>query len=224
MELGYQGINTEMTLCLEKRFIVAIDGLAAAGKGTIAKALSEKFGFFYLDTGLLYRAIASRVLDGNDPIQIARAFDKSLLSASDLRTAEVASMASHVAAIPEVRAALVDFQRDFAHQPGGSVLDGRDIGTVICPTANAKFFITASSEVRAQRRFEELQKVGSKTTYDAVLSDVKERDVRDISRKEAPLKAAKDAHIIDTTKLSIRNSVETVISIVQTVLKNSEEF
>ena len=213
-----------MMLCLEKRFIVAIDGLAAAGKGTIAKALSEKFGFFYLDTGLLYRAIASRVLDGNDPIQIARAFDKSLLSASDLRTAEVASMASHVAAIPEVRAALVDFQRDFAHQPGGSVLDGRDIGTVICPTANAKFFITASSEVRAQRRFEELQKVGSKTTYDAVLSDVKERDVRDISRKEAPLKAAKDAHIIDTTKLSIRNSVETVISIVQTVLKNSEEF
>ena len=213
-----------MMLCLEKRFIVAIDGLAAAGKGTIAKALSEKFGFCYLDTGLLYRAIASRVLDGNDPIQIARAFDKSLLSASDLRTAEVASMASHVAAIPEVRAALVDFQRDFAHQPGGSVLDGRDIGTVICPTANAKFFITASSEVRAQRRFEELQKVGSKTTYDAVLSDVKERDVRDISRKEAPLKAAKDAHIIDTTKLSIRNSVETVISIVQTVLKNSEEF
>ena len=95
---------------------------------------------------------------------------------------------------------------------------------MICPTANAKFFITASSEVRAQRRFEELQKVGSKTTYDAVLSDVKERDVRDISRKEAPLKAAKDAHIIDTTKLSIRNSVETVISIVQTVLKNSEEF
>ena len=133
-------------------------------------------------------------------------------------------MASHVAAIPEVRAALVDFQRDFAHQPGGSVLDGRDIGTVICPAANAKFFITASSEVRAQRRFEELQKVGSKTTYDAVLSDVKERDVRDISRKEAPLKAAKDAHIIDTTELSIRNSVETVISIVQTVLKNSEEF
>ena len=208
-----------MTIGPEKCFIVAIDGPAAAGKGTISRALSNKFGLFHLDTGLLYRAVASKVIEGNDPIEIAKNFDINLLSASDMRTTQVTRMASRVATIPEVRAALFEFQRNFANQPGGSVLDGRDIGTVICPDANVKLFITASSETRALRRFEELKKGGYEISYDVVLSDVKERDERDSFRKEAPLRPANDAHILDTSDLSIRISVEKAISIVQIELK-----
>ena len=213
-----------MKLGLSQRFIVAIDGPAAAGKGTIAKALSKRFNFLYLDTGLLYRAVASKVIAGNDPIKIAKDFDKSFILAPDIRTANVARMASHVAKIPAVREALFEFQREFSNQPGGSVLDGRDIGTVICPEANIKLFITANAETRAKRRFKELQKAGHKTNYKVVLSDIKERDARDASRKEAPLKAAKDAHIIDTTDLNIRTAVETAILLVKSVLKKSEDL
>ena len=207
-----------MALSVAKRFVVAIDGPAAAGKGTIAKALSERFNFCYLDTGLLYRAVASKAIKGQDPIKVAKDFDKRLLSASDIRTADVARMASRVAKIPAVRAALFEFQREFSNQPCGTVLDGRDIGTVICPEANIKLFITASSETRAERRFQELRKAGYETNFNLVLSDIKERDERDSSRKEAPMKAAKDAYIIDTTNLNIRVSIETAISLVQSVL------
>ncbi|NOD36677.1 MULTISPECIES: (d)CMP kinase [unclassified Ruegeria] len=184
-------------------FTVAIDGPAAAGKGTISKAVAAHFGFAYLDTGLLYRAVGRRVLKGVDPVDAAKALTAEELSQGDLRTAEIAQAASKVAVIPEVRAALVDFQRAFARRAGGAVLDGRDIGTVICPNAEVKLFVTASAEVRAERRYLELSAKGADVTREQVLSDVKERDARDAERSTAPMKPAEDAVQVDTTDLSI---------------------
>ena len=196
-------------------FTVAIDGPAAAGKGTISKAVAAHFGFAHLDTGLLYRAVGARVLAGADPVQAALALDTSELDADALRTAAIAQAASHAAAIPDVRAALVDFQRAFAARVGGAVLDGRDIGTVICPDADVKLFITASAEVRAQRRFDELTGKGAATDYATVLADVKARDERDSSRAAAPLVAAENAVLIDTSDLSIDAAVAQAIKVVQ---------
>ena len=188
-------------------FTVAIDGPAAAGKGTISKAIAARFGLAHLDTGLLYRAVGARTLRGFGAVEAAEKLQPDDLQASNLRTAEVAQAASRVAVIAEVRSALTQFQRDFARREGGAVLDGRDIGTVICPEAEVKLFVTASAEVRAQRRFAELQNGGSETTYEQVLADVKARDERDMNRAEAPLKPAADALLIDTSTLSIEDAV-----------------
>jgi len=192
-------------------FCVAIDGPAAAGKGTISKAVAAHFGFAHLDTGLLYRAVGAKVLLGMDPHAAALALSAKDLENTNLRTPEVAQSASRVAVIPEVRAALVDFQRSFAAQNSGAVLDGRDIGTVICPDAHVKLFVTASAEVRATRRFDELLAKGMDVTKGQVLSDVKERDARDASRTEAPMKPADDAILIDTSNLSIDDAVSAAI-------------
>lgn len=185
------------------RFTVAIDGPAAAGKGTISKGVAAHFGFAHLDTGLLYRAVGRRTLEGLNPVDAAQGLAAEELEQRDLRTAEIAQAASRVAVIPEVRAALVDFQRAFARRAGGAVLDGRDIGTVICPNAEVKLFVTASAEVRAERRFLELSAKGADVTRDQVLVDVKERDARDAERSTAPMKPAEDAIELDTTNLSI---------------------
>lgn len=193
-------------------FTIAIDGPAAAGKGTISRAVAAHFGFAHLDTGLLYRAVGVRMLDGIDPIEAARALTPHDLERDDLRGAAAAQAASKVATIPEVREALLDFQRAFAQRAGGAVLDGRDIGTVICPEAEAKLFVTASPEVRAHRRHAELRASGSDMTYPQVLEDVRERDARDRDRSTAPLKPAEDAVLIDTSALDIDAAVAAAIA------------
>ncbi|ALG89460.1 MULTISPECIES: (d)CMP kinase [Actibacterium] len=195
-------------------FTVAIDGPAAAGKGTISRAVAAHFGFAHLDTGLLYRATGRRVLDGLEPVAAARALRPEDLARDDLRTAEVAQAASKVAAIPEVRAALVDFQRAFARRAGGAVLDGRDIGTVICPEAQVKLYVTASDAVRARRRFLELSGKGADVTPDGVLADLRERDARDSERAAAPLAAAADAVVLDTSALTIDEAVAKAIAVI----------
>jgi cytidylate kinase len=187
-------------------FTVAIDGPAAAGKGTISRAVAERFGFRHLDTGLLYRAVG--VLGGN-PAEAARRLMPEDLTRGDLRTLEAGQAASRVAALPEVRAALVAFQRRFARSEGGAVLDGRDIGTVICPEAEAKLYVTASPEVRAHRRWLELG--GDEAR---VLAEVKERDARDMGRSDAPLRPAEDAVVIDTSDLGIDEAVEAACAVV----------
>lgn len=193
-------------------FTIAIDGPAAAGKGTISRAVAAHFGFAHLDTGLLYRAVGVRMLDGIDPIEAARALTPHDLERGDLRGAAAAQAASKVATIPEVREVLLDFQRAFAQRAGGAVLDGRDIGTVICPEAEAKLFVTASPEVRAHRRHAELRASGSDMTYPQVLEDVRERDARDRDRSTAPLKPAEDAVLIDTSALDIDAAVAAAIA------------
>ncbi len=190
------------------KFTVAIDGPAAAGKGTISKAVAERFGFAHLDTGLLYRAVGRRVLDGAAPEAAARALTPADLERDDLRTPEAAEAASRVAALPEVRAAMLAFQRDFARREGGAVLDGRDIGTVICPEAEVKLYVTASDAARADRRHIELTGKGIDTSKSEVLADLRARDARDTERAAAPLKPAEDALVIDTTELSIDEAVE----------------
>ena len=193
------------------RLTIAIDGPAAAGKGTVAKAVAAHFGFGHLDTGLLYRAVAARVLAGTDPLEAAQTLTADDLH-GDLRTPAVAQEASRVAVIPEVRAALVDFQRAFAARAGGAVLDGRDIGTVICPEAEVKLFVTASPEVRAHRRFLELRAGGLDVTPESVLADVRERDARDSERATAPLRPADDAVVIDTSDLTIDAAIAAAIA------------
>ena len=188
-------------------FTVAIDGPAAAGKGTISKAVAAKFGFAHLDTGLLYRAVGAKAADGIDPITAAETLNADDLSRDDLRSLAAGQAASKVAVIPEVRAALVDFQRRFAAQDGGAVLDGRDIGTVICPDADVKLFVTASAEVRAHRRWLE---VGGDEAQ--VLAEVRERDDRDMNRADAPLKPADDAILIDTSDLSIEDAIAAAVN------------
>ena len=197
-------------------FIVAIDGPAAAGKGTISKAVAAHFGFAHLDTGLLYRAVGAKTLTGADPIEAAKTLTPADMQ-GDLRTPEVAQAASKVAVIAEVRAALVDFQRNFATHDGGAVLDGRDIGTVICPVADVKLFVTASAEVRAERRFLELSAKDHDVTREQVLADVIARDKRDSEREEAPLKPAEDAVIIDTSNMSIDEAVSEAVNAVRQV-------
>lgn len=200
-------------------FTVAIDGPAAAGKGTISRAVAAHFGFPHLDTGLLYRAVGARVLGGADAVVAARALMPEDVSPEGLRTAEVGQAASVVAANPEVREALVAFQRRFARLGAGAVLDGRDIGTVICPEAEVKLFVTASDEVRATRRFEELKSGGADTDFKTVLADLRERDARDAGRTDAPLMAAQDAVQLDTTALNIDEAVARAIALVEAALK-----
>jgi cytidylate kinase len=192
--------------------IIAIDGPAAAGKGTLARRIAEAFGFAYLDTGALYRATAKKVLDqAIDPDDaqgctvVALNLTPDDLDVEGLRTEAVGQAASKVSAIPGVRSALLRFQREIAANPpggkGGAVLDGRDIGTVVCPDADVKFFVTASTEVRAERRFKELREAGEDAIYARVLEEMRERDARDTNRAVAPLKPAEDATVIDTSGL-----------------------
>ncbi len=187
-------------------FTVAIDGPAAAGKGTIGRAVAARFGFAHLDTGLLYRAVGAK---GGDPVAAAVGLVPADLERGDLRSLEAGQAASRVAVIPQVRAALVEFQRRFARSEGGAVLDGRDIGTVICPEAEVKLYVTASAEVRAHRRWLE---VGGDAGR--VLAEVKERDARDMGRSDAPLRAAEDAVVIDTSEMSVDEAVARAISLV----------
>ncbi|QIE40544.1 (d)CMP kinase [Rhodobacteraceae bacterium SC52] len=186
-------------------FTVAIDGPAAAGKGTISRAIANRFGFEYLDTGLLYRATGAKVAAGMAPLEAASSLTPEDLARGDLRTAEAGQAASRVAAMADVREALVAFQRDFARRGTGAVLDGRDIGTVICPGAEVKLFVTASDTVRADRRWREL--ADPSLTRDAVLEDLRARDRRDSERAAAPLRPAQDAVVLDTSQMDIDAAV-----------------
>lgn len=202
--------------------LLAIDGPAASGKGTLAKRLAAHFGLPHLDTGLLYRATARTVLDQDgklsDPaaaVVAATSLDATRIDEARLRGAEMGEAASVVAALAPVRAALVDVQRRFATRPGGAVLDGRDIGTVICPDADVKLFITASAAVRAARRHRELAREPGGPDYDTVLADIRRRDARDSGRSDAPLKAADDAIVIDTSALGIEEAFNAALRAIE---------
>jgi cytidylate kinase len=204
--------------------IIAIDGPAASGKGTLAKRLASYYDFEHLDSGLLYRAVAKAVLDaGASPddkaaaIAAARTFHPDRYEDSVLKGDDVAKAASFVAAVPEVRAELVAFQRTFARKKPGVVIDGRDIGTVIVPNADVKIYVTATAEERARRRILELKDRGEAVDEGAVLADILKRDERDMSRSVAPLKQAQDAHLLDTTHLDIGAAVRAAIDIVEAV-------
>lgn len=204
--------------------IIAVDGPTASGKGTIAKALAAHFGLPHLDTGLLYRAVGRQtVLNGGNPDDAgdafaATAFPAELLDDPVLRSEDTGGLASRVSVHPEVRKALLERQRAFAQQPGGAVLDGRDIGTVIAPQAEAKLFIIASVEARAQRRFAEMQACGENHTLESIAEDLRQRDERDQNRSEAPLRAADDATILDTSDLNKEQAVAAAIAIVNSAL------
>ncbi|MCK0070301.1 (d)CMP kinase [Kordiimonas laminariae] len=206
--------------------IIAIDGPAAAGKGTLAKRLAKELGYAYLDTGALYRAVGLAVLKaGVDPKDNAFAeaasadLDLSLLEAPELRHEATGTAASHVAAMPVVRSNLLNFQRNYASNPPGgvegAVLDGRDIGTVVCPDADLKLFVTASAEERARRRTAEQESRGEMADFEAILADVKARDERDMNRAEAPLKPAEDALLLDTTLLDIDAVFQRAVAVVR---------
>jgi CMP/dCMP kinase len=194
-------------------FTVAIDGPAAAGKGTISRAIAQRFGMAHLDTGLLYRAVGAK---GGDPVAAARDLSVDDLARGDLRSLAAGEAASRVAVIPDVRAALLEYQRAFARRAGGAVLDGRDIGTVICPEAEVKLFVTASAEARAQRRYLEV----GEGDFAAVLDQVRARDARDMGRADAPLCAASDAVVIDTTEMSIEAAIKAACAVVAARLPN----
>jgi CMP/dCMP kinase len=198
--------------------IIAVDGPAAAGKGTIAKALARHFGYHHLDTGTLYRRVGLELLKSDGDIhdsKVAAAIAQNLHSHAwfdyELRSEAVGAAASIVASIPEVRAALLGFQRSFAEQKPGAVLDGRDIGTVVCPNAQVKLFVTASPEVRAKRRQAELQASGADVTLEAVLQDIRQRDERDKNRSVAPLASAKDAVVIDTSEMTAEEAIAAAV-------------
>ena len=205
--------------------VIAIDGPAASGKGTLARRLAEKLGFAWLDTGLIYRAVGMGVVrQGGDPadpalaIPAAKALDfAALMDDSSLRTDEAGQAASKCSAIPEVRAALLDFQRSFARTPPngkkGAVLDGRDIGTVICPDAPLKIYVTASAKVRAERRQKELAGRGQSLPFEAVLEDIRARDARDMNRPIAPLKPAPESVILDTSQLGVKQAFSAALTI-----------
>lgn len=203
--------------------IIAIDGTFASGKGTLAKRLAAHYGLAHLDTGKLYRAVARDVLaaggaleDADFAERMASQVDARTLDDPHLKSGEIGSAASKVSVHPPVRAALLQFQRDFAAK--GAVLDGRDIGTVVCPDADAKLFVDAKPETRAERRFSELQSYGEDVTLESVLAALKERDHRDMNRAIAPLKPAADAHLLDTTHLSIERVVSTAIQMIDAVM------
>ncbi|MCH1542435.1 MAG: (d)CMP kinase [Alphaproteobacteria bacterium] len=210
--------------------IIAVDGPAASGKGTLARKLAAHFNFAYLDTGALYRAVALSVIDMGgqveteaDAVAAARRFDMSRLADTDfaaaLRTAETGRAASVVAAMPDVRAAIISAQRQFAETPpggkAGAVLDGRDIGTNICPDAAAKLFITARADIRAERRWRELQADDATLSFETVLNDIEVRDARDAGRAAAPMRQAEDAHLLDTSDLSIEEAFAAALALVE---------
>ncbi len=202
--------------------IIAVDGPVAAGKGTLARRIASEYGLVYLDTGALYRAVGLLVLRrGQDPgdqaaaLEAAQTVSEISLEDPDLRKEETGNAASVVAANQDVRTALLDYQRNVAKQSPGAVLDGRDIGTVVCPGAEVKLFVTASAETRAKRRFEELKTKGEDVSLKDILADLKERDARDQGRSTAPLTQAEDAHLLDTTKLDIEAALAAACRIIE---------
>lgn len=212
------------------RFTVAIDGPAGAGKGTIARAMSGRFGFGHLDTGMLYRAVGRRTLDqGRGTLDegvaelVARELTPDQLQRDDLRSVMASRAASRVAVMPGVRKALLEFQRNFAERHGGAILDGRDIGTVICPEAEVKLYVTADAPTRARRRHAELVAAGRTTQYEAVLAEMEERDRRDSERADAPLTRASDAHLLDTTEMTIEQAVAKAAGIIEQALERVKD-
>lgn len=205
--------------------IIAIDGPAAAGKGTLSRRIAEVYGYHHLDTGLTYRAVAKALLDGGLPLddeavaaRTAEVLDLSGLDRSVLARHEIGEAASKVAVMPSVRRALVEAQRAFSLKAPGAVLDGRDIGTVVCPDAPVKLYVTASAEVRARRRYDEIVAGGGEADFSAIFEDVKRRDERDMGRADSPLKPANDAHLLDTSEMSIEAAFQAAKSIIDAVL------
>jgi CMP/dCMP kinase len=201
--------------------IIAVDGPSAAGKGTIARAVATHLGYHFLDTGSLYRMVGLAMInvgksaaDVAAAVSFAKSLDPAKIQDRDLRTETVAAMASEVAAISEVRTALLEFQRQFAKRQPGAVLDGRDIGTIVCPDADLKFFVTASTQVRATRRRAELKTLGVHTDYETVLDDIMARDERDANRTSAPTKQAEDAIMIDTSELDREEVIAAVMGVI----------
>ena len=213
-----------------KPFVIAIDGPAASGKGTLARNLATHYHLPHLDTGLTYRAVADALLKANEPldneniaIKIAKSLDFSLLDPDHLSNNEIGEAASKVAVMSGLRETLVAVQRQFAEQTNGAVLDGRDIGTVVCPDASVKLYIIASPEARAERRYREILSKGETEDYNKILADLIQRDERDMNRKQSPLKPAPDAHLLDTTKLSIEGAFKAACAVVDTVLAQRGE-
>lgn len=208
--------------------IIAIDGPAASGKGTIARQIASVYGLHHLDTGLLYRAVAKAMLDAGYPpddaeraTEIAVRLDPRKYEENALKLQPITEAASVVAAIPQVRQALINYQREFATRPPGAVLDGRDIGTVVCQDAPVKLYVTASAEVRARRRYEEIIEAGGSADYDAIFEDVKRRDERDMGRTDSPLKPAEEAYLLDTSEMSIEAAFQTAKSIIDAALSRN---
>jgi len=208
-----------------KGFVIAIDGPAASGKGTLARRLAEHFGLNHLDTGLTYRAVAKALLDAGLPLddeshaeEAAQAIDLVTLDGDVLSSHQIGEAASKVAVMSPVRRALVEKQREFARRLPGAVLDGRDIGTVVCPNADVKLYITASAPVRAERRWREILAKGGNAEYADILADVERRDARDMSRTDSPLKPADDAHLLDTSEMDIETAFLAARSLVEKAL------
>lgn len=206
---------------------IAIDGPAAAGKGTLSRRIAEEYGFHHLDTGLTYRATAKALLDRGLPLDdegvaadVARNLDLSGLDRSVLSAHEIGEAASKIAVMPTVRRALVEAQRAFAGRQPGTVLDGRDIGTVVCPDATVKLYVTASPEVRARRRYDEILANGGQADYDDVYEDVRRRDERDMGRTDSPLRPAENAHLLDTSEMGIEAAFSAAKSIIDAALKH----
>lgn len=200
--------------------IIAVDGPTASGKGTIAKALADHYGLPFLDTGLLYRAVGFQLLRNsgnpdspNDALKACE-FSEDILANPELRDEAIGGLASRISVHPEVRAALNKRQVDFAHQPGGALLDGRDIGTVIAPDADVKLFITASATIRAERRYREMKSRGVNVEFETILADIQARDARDAGRTTAPLRPAVDAIEIDTSNMSVQQAIQSAVAAV----------
>jgi cytidylate kinase len=205
---------------------IAIDGPAAAGKGTLSRLVADAYGFHHLDTGLTYRAVAKELLDKGLPlddeaiaVEIARTIELAGLDRAVLSAHGIGEAASRIAVMPDVRRALVEAQRIFARRQPGTVLDGRDIGTVVCPDADVKLYITASPPVRAGRRYEEIIATGGETDFGTVLADILKRDQRDMGRADSPLKPAEDAHLIDTSEMDISAAFEAAKTIIDAALE-----
>lgn len=202
--------------------IIAVDGPAASGKGTVSRKIADLYGFSYLDTGLLYRAVARDVAAAgasleaeSDALKAAQSLDFSSLDDDSLRMTGVGEAASIVARYPSVRATLLDLQLQFSRKPPGAVLDGRDIGTVVCPNADAKLYVTADPEIRAERRFLELSNLGESVTREGVLEMILQRDARDTERADSPMRPAADAMLLDTTKLDITQSFDAAVELIK---------
>jgi cytidylate kinase len=207
-------------------FIIAIDGPAAAGKGTLSRKIAEVYGFHHLDTGMTYRATAKALLDAGKPLDdeaiaedTALHLDLAGLDRSVLSRHEVGEAASKIAVMPAVRRALVTAQRAFSLREPGTVMDGRDIGTVVCPQAPVKLYVTASPEIRARRRYDEIVAGGGTADYEAIFADVKKRDERDMGRSDSPLKPAEDAHLLDTSEMSIEAAFQAAKAIIDAAMK-----